>query len=101
MYEAEINAVIHGKVNAHVEIDENKIYIVISDEGPGNCGFGAGNAGKVIQQLLTVFQRNGGFKSRHGASEWRKHADIDIDTEQNRELPYMHILIQIKRFNNQ
>lgn len=36
MYEAEINAMIHGKGGqAHVEIDENKIVIRISDQGPG------------------------------------------------------------------
>lgn len=36
MYEAEINAVIHaGGGTADVEIDKEKVLIIISDEGPG------------------------------------------------------------------
>lgn len=36
MYEAEINAVIHGHGGiAHVEIDRDKVIIRIQDEGPG------------------------------------------------------------------
>lgn len=36
MYEAEINAVIHGGGgSAHIAIDKEKIQIVIKDEGPG------------------------------------------------------------------
>lgn len=84
MYEAEINAVIHGKGGkAHVEIDENKIYIVISDEGPG------------IEDLELAMQegystapdsiREMGFGAGMGLSNMKKNSDIlEIDTEVNR-----------------
>lgn len=84
MYEAEINAVIHGKGgNAHVEIDENKIYIIISDEGPGIADLelamqeGYSTAPDSIREM--------GFGAGMGLSNMKKHADIlDIDTEVNR-----------------
>ncbi len=84
MYEAEINAVIHGLGGrAHVEIDENKILITISDEGPG------------IEDLELAMQegystapdsiREMGFGAGMGLSNMKKHADVlEIDTKVNK-----------------
>ncbi|NLM74222.1 MAG: anti-sigma regulatory factor [Clostridiaceae bacterium] len=84
MYEAEINAVIHGHGGkAHVEIDENKVFIVISDEGPG------------IEDLELAMQegystapdsiREMGFGAGMGLSNMKKHADLlEIDTQVNK-----------------
>ena len=76
MYEAEINAVIHGRGGkAHVEISGDKITIEISDEGPGiedmelamqegystapdsirEMGFGAGMGLPNIKSMLINF----------------------------------------------
>lgn len=84
MYEAEINAVIHGNGgNAHVEIDENKIYIRISDEGPGIADLdlamqeGYSTAPDSIREM--------GFGAGMGLSNIKKNADIlDIETEVNK-----------------
>jgi serine/threonine-protein kinase RsbT len=84
MYEAEINAVIHGRGGkAHVEIDGNKISIIISDEGPG------------IEDLELAMQegystapdsiREMGFGAGMGLSNMMKNADdLRIDTEVNK-----------------
>ena len=80
LYEAEVNVVAHAwKGTVSVEIDENKITILVSDEGPGipdidlamqagystaskkvrEMGFGAGmglpNIKKNTDELLTIF----------------------------------------------
>lgn len=83
MYEAEINAMIHGKGGqAHVEIDENKIVIRISDQGPG------------IEDLDLAMQegystapdsiREMGFGAGMGLSNIKKNSDIlEIKTAVN------------------
>jgi serine/threonine-protein kinase RsbT len=84
MYEAEINAVIHGNGgNAHVEIDEKKIYIRISDEGPGIADLnlamqeGYSTAPDSIREM--------GFGAGMGLSNIKKHSDIlEIETEINK-----------------
>ena len=84
MYEAEINAVIHGHGGkAHVEIDENKIFIQISDEGPGIADLelamqeGYSTAPDSIREM--------GFGAGMGLSNIKKHSDLlKIDTEINR-----------------
>ncbi|NLU53566.1 MAG: anti-sigma regulatory factor [Clostridiaceae bacterium] len=84
MYEAEINAVIHGHGGkAHVEIDENKIFIRISDEGPGIADLelamqeGYSTAPDSVREM--------GFGAGMGLSNMKKHSDIlNIDTEVNR-----------------
>ncbi len=84
MYEAEINAVIHGNGGqAHVEIDKNKIYICISDEGPGipdlNLAMqeGYSTAPDSIREM--------GFGAGMGLSNIKKHSDIlEIQTEINK-----------------
>lgn len=84
MYEAEINAVIHGHGGkAHVEIDENKIFIRISDEGPGIADLelamqeGYSTAPDSIREM--------GFGAGMGLSNIKKNSDIlNIDTEVNR-----------------
>ncbi|MDI9514023.1 MAG: anti-sigma regulatory factor [Clostridiaceae bacterium] len=74
MYEAEINAVIHGRGGkAHVEISGDKIIIEISDEGPG------------IEDLELAMQegystatdsiREMGFGAGMGLPNIKKHAD--------------------------
>ncbi|MGI6622867.1 MAG: ATP-binding protein [Acetivibrionales bacterium] len=84
MYEAEINAVIHGNGGmAHVEIDKNKIYIRISDEGPGIADLnlamqeGYSTAPDSIREI--------GFGAGMGLSNIKKNADVlDIETEINK-----------------
>jgi len=80
MYEAEINAVIHGHGGkAHVEIKSDRITIVISDEGPG------------IEDLELAMQegystapdsiREMGFGAGMGLPNMKKNADeLVIDT---------------------
>lgn len=74
MYEAEINAVIHGNGGkAHVEIESNKITITISDDGPG------------IEDLELAMQegystapdaiREMGFGAGMGLPNIKKHSD--------------------------
>ncbi|NMA65865.1 MAG: anti-sigma regulatory factor [Clostridiaceae bacterium] len=94
MYEAEINAVIHGKGGrAHVEIDENKIYITISDEGPGIADLelamqeGYSTAPDSIREM--------GFGAGMGLSNMKKHADtLKIDTEVDKGTT-VHITVYI------
>ncbi|HHW21691.1 MAG TPA: anti-sigma regulatory factor [Clostridiaceae bacterium] len=84
MYEAEINAVIHGNGGkAHVEIDESKIYICISDEGPGIADLdlamqeGYSTAPDSIREM--------GFGAGMGLSNIKKNSDIlYIETEINK-----------------
>ncbi len=83
MYEAEINAMIHGNGGqAHVEINENRIVISISDQGPG------------IEDLDLAMQegystapdsiREMGFGAGMGLSNIKKHSDIlEIKTAVN------------------
>ncbi|MCX7772599.1 MAG: ATP-binding protein [Clostridia bacterium] len=81
MYEAEINAVIHGRGgNAHVEIDGNKVYIQISDSGPGIADIelamqeGYSTAPDSIREM--------GFGAGMGLPNIKKHSDIfKIDTQ--------------------
>jgi serine/threonine-protein kinase RsbT len=83
MYEAEINAVIHGNGGqAHVEIDENKILIIISDQGPGIADLdlamqeGYSTAPDSIREM--------GFGAGMGLSNIKKHADVfEIKTAVN------------------
>ncbi len=84
MYEAEINAVIHGHGGkAHVEIDGSKVIICISDEGPGIADLelamqeGYSTAPDSIREM--------GFGAGMGLSNIKKHSDIlKIDTELNK-----------------
>lgn len=84
MYEAEINAVIHGNGGqAHVEIDKNKIYIRISDEGPGIADLtlamqeGYSTAPDSIREM--------GFGAGMGLSNIKKHSDVlEIETKINK-----------------
>lgn len=81
MYEAEINAVIHGHGGkAHVEIDGSKVYISISDQGPGIADVelamqdGYSTASDSIREM--------GFGAGMGLSNIKKHSDVfKIDTE--------------------
>ena len=83
MYEAEINAVIHGHGGkAHVEIDECKVFIKISDEGPGIADLdlamqeGYSTAPESIREM--------GFGAGMGLSNIKKHSDIfKIESEIN------------------
>lgn len=75
MYEAEINAVIHGNGGqAHVKIDENKIHISISDQGPGIADLelamqeGYSTAPDSIREM--------GFGAGMGLSNIKKHSDL-------------------------
>lgn len=84
MYEAEINAVIHGHGGkAHVEIDGSKVSIRISDEGPGIADLelamqeGYSTAPDSIREM--------GFGAGMGLSNIKKHSDqLKIDTEVNK-----------------
>lgn len=84
MYEAEINAVIHGHGGkAHVEIDKSKVFIRISDEGPGIADLelamqdGYSTAPDSIREM--------GFGAGMGLSNMKKHSDIlKIDTKVNK-----------------
>lgn len=84
MYEAEINAMIHGNGGqAHVEIDGNKIHIRILDEGPGIADLnlamqeGYSTAPDSIREM--------GFGAGMGLSNIKKHSDIlEIETEINK-----------------
>ncbi len=80
MYEAEINAVIHGGGGkAHVEIDNSKVYIAIRDEGPGIVDLelamqeGYSTASDRVREM--------GFGAGMGLPNIKKHADrLQIDT---------------------
>jgi anti-sigma regulatory factor (Ser/Thr protein kinase) len=74
MYEAEINAVIHGNGgNALVEIFGDKIVILIYDEGPG-----IENIELAMQEGYSTAPddiREMGFGAGMGLSNIKKHAD--------------------------
>lgn len=74
MYEAEINAVIHGNGGkALVEFFEDKIVILIYDEGPG-----IENIELAMQEGYSTAPdniREMGFGAGMGLSNIRKHAD--------------------------
>lgn len=84
MYEAEINAVIHGQGGkAHVEITETRILIQISDEGPGIADLelamqeGYSTAPESVREM--------GFGAGMGLSNIKKQSDIlKIDSEINK-----------------
>jgi len=84
MYEAEINAVIHGHGGrAHVEIDSEKIVIRISDDGPGIPNVelamheGWSTAPDCVREL--------GIGAGMGLPNIKRHADaFHLDTEQGR-----------------
>lgn len=81
LYEAEVNVVAHayrGKVE--VEIDENKICILVSDEGPGIPDIelamqpGYSTASKEVREM--------GFGAGMGLPNIKKNTDeLQIDTE--------------------
>lgn len=84
MYEAEINAMIHGHGGkAHIEIDGSKVFVSISDEGPGIPDLelamqeGYSTAPDSVREM--------GFGAGMGLSNIKKHSDIfKIDTEVNK-----------------
>jgi serine/threonine-protein kinase RsbT len=80
MYEAEINAVIHGHGgHAHVEIDRDKVSISISDDGPG-----IPDVGLAMQEGWSTAPdsvREMGFGAGMGLPNIKKHADrLRIET---------------------
>ena len=77
MYEAEINAVIHGRGGrAHVDINTDRVIITISDEGPGIEDIelamqeGYSTAPDSIREL--------GFGAGMGLPNIKKQADVFI-----------------------
>ena len=92
MYEAEINAVIHGHGGrAHVEIDGGKVSIRISDEGPG-----IPDVGLAMQEGWSTAPdsiREMGFGAGMGLPNIKKHADqMTIETEQGHGT-VIHIIV--------
>jgi len=81
MYEAEINSVIHaGGGNAHVEIDNEKIVVEITDQGPGIPDIelamqeGYSTAPDEIREL--------GFGAGMGLPNIKRYSDeLEINTE--------------------
>jgi len=81
MYEAEINAVIHGNGGAaDIEIDNEKIMVRISDRGPGIPDLelamqeGYSTASDEVREM--------GFGAGMGLPNMKRYADkLDIDTE--------------------
>lgn len=81
MYEAEINAVIHGGGgSAHVEIDHEKVKIYICDKGPGIPNLelamqeGYSTASDAIREM--------GFGAGMGLPNIKRYADtLEIQTE--------------------
>ncbi|MEI7885654.1 MAG: ATP-binding protein [Clostridia bacterium] len=75
MYEAEINAVIHGKGGqAEVEITLDKVRIVISDQGPG-----IPDIEQAMQEGYSTAPaevRSMGFGAGMGLPNIAKHADV-------------------------
>ncbi len=81
MYEAEINAVIHGKGGtADIEIDNDKIVIWIRDKGPG-----IPDIGLAMQEGYSTASdevREMGFGAGMGLPNIKRYADkLDIETE--------------------
>ncbi len=81
MYEAEINAVIHaGGGTADVEIDKEKVLIIISDEGPGIPDVEL--AMKEGYSTAPDSVREMGFGAGMGLPNIKRYADkLDIKTE--------------------
>ncbi len=84
MYEAEINAVIHGNGGrAHVEIDVENVNIRIEDDGPG-----IPNVDLAMQEGWSTAPdsiREMGFGAGMGLPNIKKHADgFSIATEQGK-----------------
>ena len=81
MYEAEINAVIHGNGGAaDIEIDNEKIVVRISDKGPGIPDLelamqeGYSTASDEVREM--------GFGAGMGLPNIKRYADkLDIETE--------------------
>ena len=81
MYEAEINAVIHGNGGAaDIEIDNEKIVVCISDKGPGIPDLelamqaGYSTASDEVREM--------GFGAGMGLPNIKRYADkLDIETE--------------------
>ena len=81
MYEAEINAVIHGNGGvADIEIDNDKIVIWIRDQGPG-----IPDIGLAMQEGYSTASdevREMGFGAGMGLPNIKRYADkLDIETE--------------------
>ncbi len=81
MYEAEINAVIHGNGGvADVEIDSEKIVIYIKDNGPG-----IPNLELAMQEGYSTASdevREMGFGAGMGLPNIKRYSDkLDIETE--------------------
>jgi anti-sigma regulatory factor (Ser/Thr protein kinase) len=95
MYEAEINAVIHGHGGtAYVEIDRDKVAVRIKDEGPGIPDLelamqeGWSTAPDSIREM--------GFGAGMGLPNIKKHADeFQVDTEPGRGTT-VHILVRLR-----
>lgn len=77
MYEAEINAVIHGQGGiAYIEIDSEKIYIRIVDHGPGIA-----DVNLAMQEGWSTAPdsiREMGFGAGMGLPNIKKHSDIFV-----------------------
>jgi len=81
MYEAELNAVIHANGGvAEVEIDRNKVFIRIKDEGPG-----IPDLELAMQEGYTTAPdsiREMGFGAGMGLPNMKRYADkLEIITE--------------------
>jgi anti-sigma regulatory factor (Ser/Thr protein kinase) len=81
MYEAEMNAVIHARGGrAEVEIDKEKVFIRIQDEGPGIPDVEL--AMKEGYSTATDNIREMGFGAGMGLPNIKRYADkLDIKTE--------------------
>ena len=81
MYEAEINAVIHGNGGvADIEIDNEKIVVCISDKGPGIPNLEL--AMQAGYSTATDEVREMGFGAGMGLPNIKRYADkLDIETE--------------------
>lgn len=81
MYEAEINAVIHaGGGTADVEIDKEKVLVIIGDEGPGIPDLEL--AMKEGYSTAPDSVREMGFGAGMGLPNIKRYADkLDIKTE--------------------
>lgn len=81
MYEAEINAVIHGNGGvADIEIGNDRIMVRISDKGPGIPDLGL--AMQEGYSTATDEVREMGFGAGMGLPNIKRYADkLDIETE--------------------